>query len=300
MSWILLSRLSIKSKPGQWGFVTITRMMSDVNGVFTDDEVRAGALVCLITADPSVKTLLTTRLYAHWQAGELTLSDKDTAERIPVPGRPSKPELVAPRLLSKRSVHNKEGRAALIHALCHIEFNAINLALDAVYRFAGMPSEYYGDWLRVAKEEAYHFELLSEHLRGLGYAYGDFVAHNGLWEMALETDHDVMVRMALVPRVMEARGLDVTPSIMEKLSNAGDNRAVEILGIIQHDEVGHVETGTRWFRYLCRHKNLEPLPTFKALLKKYLKGPLHGPFDHVMRKQAGFTEDELAFLEETG
>ena len=163
-----------------------------------------------------------------------------------------------------------------------------------------MPPAFYADWLQVAKEEAYHFGLLVEHLVTLGYGYGDFPAHNGLWEMAVLTDHDVLVRMALVPRVMEARGLDVTPSIIDKLTGAGDDRAVAILQIIQHDEVGHVEIGSRWFRYLCEQRALDPFATFKQLLKQYLKGRLKGPYDYQNRKRAGFSDEELAYLESVG
>lgn len=230
----------------------------------------------------------------------LTTESNLQVERLSIPGRPSKPKLVAPRELPKRSVFTPQGKAALIHSLAHIEFNAINLALDAVYRFHGLPANYYADWLRVAKEEAYHFSLLSEHLTSLGYSYGDFEAHNGLWEMAIETDHDVLVRMALVPRVMEARGLDVTPAIIEKLEKVDDQRMVEILKIIQHDEVGHVEIGTRWYRHFCEIRGLSPLETFKSLLEKYLKGGVYGPYDVVMRKKAGFTDDELRYLEQIG
>jgi len=193
-----------------------------------------------------------------------------------------------------------EGRAALIHAICHIEFNAINLALDAVYRFRDMPDQYYSDWLKVAAEEAYHFSLLAEHLQTLGYTYGDFVAHNGLWEMALETDYDVLVRMALVPRVMEARGLDVTPSIIAKLEKTGDQRVVEILQIIQHDEIGHVEIGTRWYRYLCELRGLPAFDTFIDLVNRHMKGHLRGPFELESRKQAGFSPEELAYLIQVG
>jgi len=239
-------------------------------------------------------------LCMDWHADALVNGADAPATTIVEPGRPAKPELVAPRALARRSAHTPEGRAALIHALCHIEFNAINLALDAVYRFRQMPGGYYTDWLQVAKEEAYHFGLLEQHLATLGYRYGDFPAHNGLWEMALETDHDVLVRMALVPRVMEARGLDVTPSIMDKLSAAGDEDAVAILQIIQRDEVGHVEIGTRWYRYVCEQRGLDAFATFKQLLKRYLKGQVRGPYDIEMRKRAGFSEEELAYLEGVG
>lgn len=262
--------------------------------------LQARALHCLLLRDPQAKVTQTAQLATDWQAGLVPCAHHEKAQRIAVPGRPDRPTLVAPRELSKRSAFTTEGRAALIHSLCHIEFNAINLALDAVYRFAGMPEQYYADWLQVAREEASHFQLLAEHLSSLGFHYGDFSAHNGLWEMAVETDHDVMVRMALVPRVMEARGLDVTPAIMEKLDKAGDNQAVAILQIIHRDEVGHVKIGTRWFRFLCEQRKLEPLTTFKHLLHEHMKGQLRGPFDHVTRKQAGFTADELAYLEGAG
>jgi uncharacterized ferritin-like protein (DUF455 family) len=264
------------------------------------DNLFIRAEYCLRETDPQLKSLLTQALYADWQAGILSSQDLTPVQTIDVPGRPQKPDLVAPRDLRRRSAHTVEGRAALIHALCHIEFNAINLALDAVYRFRNMPTDYYADWLRVASEEAYHFGLLAEHLTTLGYAYGDFPAHNGLWEMAVQTDHDVLVRMALVPRVMEARGLDVTPSIIEKLTAAKDARAVEILQIIHRDEVGHVEIGSRWFRYVCEQRGLPAFSTFKQLLKQYLKGQLKGPYDHQIRKRAGFSDEELAYLESVG
>jgi len=255
---------------------------------------------CLLEPAISEKVRLTENLQRDWQAGRLSLVTIKPVRRIDVPGRPVRPELVAPRLLKSRGTRSREGLAALVHALCHIEFNAVNLALDAVYRFRDMPVEYYTDWIRVAAEEAYHFTLLDTHLRTLGHAYGDFPAHNGLWEMALETDHDVMVRMALVPRVMEARGLDVTPGIIAKLDAAGDSKAVAILRIIQRDEVGHVEIGSRWFRHVCQQRGLDAFTTFKHLLTTYLKGRVRGPYDMVNRKRAGFSDEELAYLETAG
>lgn len=255
---------------------------------------------CLLEPDPSRKVTMTGATRDAWQAGQLSLRDIAPVQKLVDVGRPGKPELVPPRELARRSAHTPEGRAALIHALCHIEFNAINLALDAVYRFRQMPPTFYTDWLKVACEEARHFSLLEQHLQSLGYAYGDFPAHNGLWEMAVETDHDVMVRMALVPRVMEARGLDVTPSIISKLEAASDDDAVAILRIIQRDEVGHVEIGTRWFRQVCQQRGLDPFVTFKQLLSQYLKGQVKGPYDMQMRKRAGFSDEELAYLESVG
>ena len=259
-----------------------------------------GALACVLANDVGAKIHLTNQLQGRWQDGQLNKVTLQPVMPLPNPGRPRLPKLVAPRALPKRAANTDEGKAALVHAICHIEFNAINLALDAVYRFRDLPDTYYNDWLKVAVEEAYHFSLLAEHLENLGYHYGDFDAHNGLWEMAVETDYDVLVRMALVPRVMEARGLDVTPSIMAKLQKAGDNSAVEILGIIQRDEVGHVEIGTKWYRYFCDLRGLSPLETFIELVDRHMKGQLRGPFDFARRKLAGFSDEELTYLEQIG
>jgi len=254
---------------------------------------------CLKACNPSEKITLSYETEAAWQDKKLSLDKVSPILTFEEPGRPEKPELVAPRELNRRKITTEEGHAALIHSICHIEFNAINLAWDAVYRFQDMPEGFYDDWIKVAKEEAYHYELLSQHLNSLGYEYGDFSAHNGLWESALVTAFDPMVRMALVPRVLEARGLDVTPGIVKKLKGIGDNKAVDILAIVHRDEIGHVEIGTRWFRYLCDQRGLDSEIIFKELIEKYMKGTLRGPFDHDVRKQAGFTEEELLYLEST-
>ena len=185
----------------------------------------------------------------------------------------------------------------MIHAIAHIEFNAINLAWDAVYRFRRLPGQFYDDWVRVADEEAYHFQLVRGHLATLGYDYGDFDAHDGLWEMARKTAHDPMVRMALVPRVLEARGLDVTPGIMARLARHGDHAAVAVLEIILREEVGHVEIGSRWFRYLCDHRGLHPQETFRHLFDRYMTGRRKGPLHRQARLRAGFSEEELDYLE---
>jgi uncharacterized ferritin-like protein (DUF455 family) len=202
-----------------------------------------------------------------------------------------------PKDLAKRRFNTLKGRGALIHSIAHIEFNAINLAWDAVYRFQEMPQQFYGDWIRVADEEAYHFSLMRDHLNSMGYDYGDFNAHNGLWEMAKQTAHDIMTRMALVPRVLEARGLDVTPDIMGRLKASGDDRAVEILEIILRDEIGHVAVGTRWFHYCCEQRGLEPEETFFSLFNQYMKGQPKGSLHREARLKAGFTENELSKLE---
>jgi uncharacterized ferritin-like protein (DUF455 family) len=185
----------------------------------------------------------------------------------------------------------------LLHALAHIEFNAINLAWDAVYRFRSMPTEFYADWIRVADEEARHFELLSQRLAEYGHEYGDFPAHDGLWHMARETAHDILVRMALVPRVLEARGLDVTPSMITRLDQTGDGASAAVLETILRDEIGHVQIGTRWFFHVCRLRGLDPLECFRALLAEYAPGRIRGPFNVAARAQAGFGPAEMALLE---
>lgn len=247
--------------------------------------------------DPEIKAGLAVALCEDWDAGRVTRLPAAEPEPIGEPGRPARPVLVPPRELVQRRLSTAEGRAALVHAVAHIEFNAINLALDAVYRFRDMPEAYYGDWLRVAAEEAGHFRMLAERLGQLGYAYGDFPAHNGLWEMCRDTAHDVLVRMALVPRVLEARGLDVTPGMIRRLRKAGDDTTVTILEVILREEEGHVAIGSRWFRHCCEARGLEPERTFRDLLGRYMRGRLRGPFNHAARRNAGFSERELRELE---
>lgn len=254
------------------------------------------AAACLAECDAEAKAARTRAAADLWRSGRLSPSSRELPLPIGAPGRPPRPPLVSPRDLPRRGFHSVDGRAALIHAVAHIEFNAINLAWDAVYRFRDLPRDYYDDWVRVADEEAYHYTLLRERLRRLGYDYGDFPAHNGLWEMAEETAHDVLVRMALVPRVLEARGLDVTPTMMERLRAAGDEETVSVLEIILRDEIGHVAIGTRWFRHCCAERELDPQATFQALIRRHLKGRIKGPFHHAARKQAGFSEEEMVLL----
>ncbi len=237
-------------------------------------------------------------LQQRWLREEFSLTASTLAIAIPDPGRPPKPELVSALLVEKRKLSTPAGIAALIHALAHIEFNAINLALDAVYRFRDLPREYYGDWLRVAAEEAYHFSLLRAHLLSLGYDYGDFSAHNGLWDMAVATAHDPLVRMALVPRVLEARGLDALPAIIHKLNSVGATEAAEILTIILRDEVGHVAVGNRWYAYLCAQQGVEPVATFRRLLREYNAPKLRKPLHTAARLAAGFSQIEMDMLTE--
>jgi len=214
----------------------------------------------------------------------------------PLPGRPPRPALVLPAEVPRRSLHTAEGRAALLHAIAHIEFNAIDLALDIVWRFPDLPEDFYRDWLRIAREEAWHFTLVDDHLRTLGYAYGDFAAHRGLWDMAEKTADDVLARLALVPRAMEARGLDVNRGIRDKLVQAGEGAAGPILDIILRDEIGHVAAGNRWYRHVCRERGLEPLAAEAELAARYGAPKVRGPFNLEARRAAGFDAAELAAL----
>jgi len=262
-------------------------------------DIHQAAHECLmLSGNVKSKRMCTDLLNTHWQEGKYQrLAQHAPIERIDIPGRPTAPELVPAKKLKQRSLNTEKGRATLIHAITHIEFNAINLALDAVYRFRDMPDQYYTDWLQVAAEEAYHFSLLEERLQQMGHEYGDMPAHNGLWEMAVKTEHDVMVRMALVPRVLEARGLDVTPGIMKKLELAGDVETVAILKIILQDEINHVRIGSHWFHYCCQQRNLDADKTFQQQLQQYMSGSLRGPFHYEARLQAGFSATEMKQLE---
>jgi uncharacterized ferritin-like protein (DUF455 family) len=213
-----------------------------------------------------------------------------------IPGVPQRPLLVPPQQLKPRSPGTREGRAGLIHALAHIEANAINLALDVTWRFAGMPERFYRDWLQVAREEALHFELLREHLLTLGFDYGDFPAHNGLWEMAQKTETSLLARLALVPRTLEARGLDASVPIRNRLISVGDQRGAAILDIILRDEIGHVAVGNHWYRHLCTAQQLDPIRTSAELAERHGAQKLKGPFNLAARRAAGFEEAELALL----
>lgn len=260
-------------------------------------ELRLAALFWLAECDAARKAAGVRQLAQEWETGKIELDSHAVLNlTIAIPGRPEQPELVAPRLVKRRSMITVEGRAILIHALAHIEFNAINLALDAIWRFADMPREYYADWLQVAEEEALHFSLLTEHLLTFSHAYGDFPAHNSLWEMADKTRHDILARIALVPRTMEARGLDVVPSLRDKLAQAGDTDAASIMDIILRDEIGHVAIGNRWYAYLCQQRGLEPVATYAQLAREYVAPVLRGPFNLDARRAAGFSEPELAAL----
>ena len=251
---------------------------------------------CLELTGPKAKCAAVRAFDTAFRDGNLRRDDDVPVEPIGEPGRPKRPELVDPARVPRRRLGSAEGRAALVHAIAHIEFNAINLALDAVYRFRGMPRAYYADWLSVAVDETRHFELLTERLAALGCAYGDLPAHDGLWAMARKTADSCLVRMALVPRVLEARGLDVTPGMIERLREAGDEETVAVLDVILEEEVRHVAIGSRWFRHCCREAGVEPLTTFLDLLRKRYAGLPRGPFNVAARRRAGFTEQEMAAL----
>ncbi len=251
----------------------------------------------LMETNPQNKCAITQHLHEQMQKHALSIDHKAALKNIQ-PGRPEKPELVLPKQLHKRGIGKQSGRNHLMHAVAHIEFNAINLALDAAYRFAGQPRQFYSDWIRVASEEAKHFGLVCHYLEKHNIDYGDFPAHDGLWDMCVRTQDNVLSRMALVPRVLEARGLDVTPSIIEKLSAVGDSDAVHVLEIIFNDEIDHVRIGSDWFVYHCKQQALEPQATFLDCVKKHLHGELRGPFNLTARQKAGFTDSELAYLEQ--
>lgn len=261
-------------------------------------ELRQLALQALLEPDSQKKVLIA--LYLQAQAATLLIATEvDLLAPVGLPGCPVRPELRSHLDVPKRSPFTPEGLAALLHSLTHIEFNAINLALDAIWRFADMPHAYYLDWLKVAAEEAQHFSLLRAHLQSMGYDYGDFPAHTGLWDMARKTGGDVLARMALVPRTLEARGLDATPPLQAKLRKVGTPdalRAVNILDTILCDEIGHVAIGNRWYRYLCTQRGLDPIATHAVLAKQYGAPRLKGPFNLQARRDAGFNEAELVML----
>lgn len=252
---------------------------------------------CLQTSDVDNKLVETSALRDDWRAGRIDWAHSSTpVAAIAEAGRPPRPLLVPPQQVGMRGMGTVQGRAAMMHAIAHIEFNAINLALDAAYRFRALPADYYAGWLQVAAEEAEHFALVRAHLRKLGYDYGDFSAHNGLWELAQKTAGDVLARMALVPRLMEARGLDATPPIMAKFKNAGDLAAVGVLEIILRDEVAHVALGDRWFRHCCAERGLAVESTYRRLLLEYGAPRINPPLNKEARRRAGFSDEEMQAL----
>lgn len=253
---------------------------------------------CLLERDMEVKIRLSKEIVEGYEQGLLDISRLAEPVKAVEAGLPENLKLVPARQLSKRSFSTERGKAAMLHALSHIEFNAINIAWDAIYRFQDMPEAYYQDWIKVAGEETEHFILLRQHLIERGYDYGDFEAHDGLWRMVMKTAADPLVRMAIVPRVYEARGLDVTPDIISKFEAIGEKSICQTLNLIYEDEIGHVSIGNRWFRYLCKRRNLEPLNTFIELVEEYMDSVPRIKLNREARRLAGFSEAELASLEQ--
>jgi uncharacterized ferritin-like protein (DUF455 family) len=252
---------------------------------------------CLQAVDIEQKLATT---HAAWQAmqnGTLTWAADEPLAPMSATRFPSRPLLLPPRQMPKRRLNAERGVATLFHALAHIEFVAIYLAWDMVYRFRGLPAQFYRDWLKVADEEAQHFDLIRNHLRELGMDYGDLPAHQGLWEHAQDTEHDVLARLAIVPRCMEARGLDVTPVMIEKFQARNDPASVAILTRILQDEIGHVAIGSHWFKRLCQQQSLDFEQKYRELLQQFYPGKPKGPFNQEMRIMAGFSIAELTWLE---
>lgn len=254
------------------------------------------AKVAFLTADPDSKIALTHELSSEWVSCLLSWDVEEPIKIDNQPGRLDKPEIVMPKDLKRRKLSSEIGRAALIHSLAHIELTAVNLALDSVYRYRRMPKRYYDDWIQCAKEEATHFSMLRNRLLEMGFDYGSFSAHGELWKMAVETADDLSDRMAIVQRVFEARALDVVPGSIKRFESIGDTAMVKALTVICNEEVGHVSSGTRWFHYRCAQQQIEPDKEFFRLLKKYMKAPPKGPFNELIRLQAGFSQNELDFL----
>ncbi|NYZ11556.1 ferritin-like domain-containing protein [Azospirillum sp. RWY-5-1] len=249
----------------------------------------AAAVAVLTTAAPTDKVALTRRFAADWSAGRITaLGDTAPPDR---PARPERPELRLPRDMPKRGRGGSaQNRIALLHALAHIELNAIDLAWDLCARFAGaaLPRGFFDDWVRVADDEARHFDLLERRMNALGAAYGDLPAHDGLWQSAQATAHDLAARLAVVPMVLEARGLDVTPDTVARLRGFGDAESAGILRLIHDDEIVHVAAGRRWFEHVCGERGAEPVALWQELVRRYFRGQVKRPFNIDGRLRAGF------------
>ena len=254
--------------------------------------LRSSVIAPLLTCDAVAKAQGTLALSTELLADAQASIEPPTG----IPGRPNRPYLVPPTDIKHLSLVTIKGRAALIHSIAHIELNAIDLALDIVWRFSRMPDQFYRDWVSIAKEEALHFSLLRDHLLTMGFDYGDFPAHNSLWEMAERTKHDVLARVALVPRTLEARGLDASPAVKNKLVSVGDKKAGEILDVILQDEIGHVAAGNYWYRWICAERQLDPIKTYADLVNQYDAPKLRPPFNMEARRLAGFDEVELHAL----
>lgn len=253
--------------------------------------LRAGAIAALANPDLDEKTAVTREVAARWRTRTLSLRSPTDGPVPDRPGRPEKPDLVAPRLLKKRALTTQPGRIALLHALAHIELNAIDLALDIVARFASenIPVSFFDNWMSVADDEAKHFNLLRDRLKDLGSDYGHLPAHDGLWQAAVSTAGDLTARLAIVPLVLEARGLDVTPGLSAKLRQAGDEKTASILDIIYNDEKTHVAVGAKWFRFFCARQGVPAAARFRQLVHEHFHGEVKPPFNDRARSAAGLT-----------
>ena len=254
----------------------------------TFESLTEAAVAVLETAPADAKADLSRAIAALWRDGEITgIGAVRPPDR---PARPARPRLLMPRDMPRRRGAGPAKRIAFLHALAHIELNAIDLAWDLIARFAdpALPREFHDDWVRVADEEARHFSLLAGLLDDAGAAYGDLPAHDGLWEAAAETADDILARIAIVPMVLEARGLDIAPDAIERLGRAGDEASVRVLEIIARDEETHVGFGVKWFDRLCAERGLDPADTFRELVRFRFKGVLKPPFAEAARERAGF------------
>jgi uncharacterized ferritin-like protein (DUF455 family) len=260
----------------------------------------AAARAVLCEPDPRAKVARTHLTAADWRAGRSTAlnlvaaADATTITTVPErPARPALPQLMAPRLMPRRRLGGVRGRIALLHAVAHIELNAIDLAWDLIGRFAALdwPAEFFDDWVDVAADEARHFTMLAARLNELGASYGDLPAHDGLWEAAMATSHDPLARLAVVPMVLEARGLDVTPAMIARLQRAGDDASAALLEVILREEVAHVAAGQRWFSYLCRRRSLSEHETWRELVAAHYRGVPRPPFNEAARRAAGMAPE---------
>lgn len=262
----------------------------DVSGSAAPESLSAAARAIVATADLDAKVRLAQAAAGRWRSGRLSLGARSTAEPMPDrPGRPARPELRAPRSMPKRSTRGLKGRIALLHSLAHIELNAVDMTWDLVGRFvhAPVPRAFLDDWITVAAEEAGHFVLVRRRLAELGAAYGDLPAHDGLWQAAQATAGSLIARIAVVPLVLEARGLDVSPAMIGELEAAGDAASAAVLAVIYRDEKRHVAFGAKWFRWLCERAGLAPEPTFHDLVRRHFKGTIKPPFNDRARAEAG-------------
>jgi len=256
-------------------------------------ELRAHCLKALASTDLNKKLNQVKVIYESFKSHQMTIDSKvDIQHTYHLPGAPLTPQIVPPRLVEKRS-STEQGKLIFVHALAHIEFSAINLALDIIWRFKDLPDQFYSDWLQIAYEEHLHFNLLNDYLKKFDLSYGSFNAHNSLWEMADRTRHDLIHRLALIPRTMEARGLDVTPPIIEKFKQQKDDEIAAILQIIYEEEIHHVSIGNIWYRWACEAQKLDPHETYKNLLKTYDIELNYEKLNKEARYKAGFLKEEL-------